>query len=1034
MKISKSIKKIISFTITIALFLCALTGLVNIKLPAYAEGETGISSVSVPNKNFDSSSGGASQPYSPSGFVPTVDEKNANVTAGVINLDNNETYSGKYKRNPLASEDYVLMISSTDEDGATHYANYGYKSENLITLDADSHYKITVDVLTSNNDGIGTFYLFDGEDHVFAKIDNISAENWTTYTFLISTNELESSSVKIGMYLQGMGTVLFDNISCDKLNSATMQKMLSTYKVDYKFIDKRENTLTTTTADALALKCVDVDYSNNVSSKTLVGKSADSNAFDGNNTKAIKIENSASSYVKYATEDNFFTFKQNYIYKVGVTAKGVGLSSTANLQLVQTNLKEDETENNSSSLSITSSTATGLNNGYTQYLFYVRTGVTGSTNYKLEISLGSSSSPVSGAVYLTEISVGKVDYQTYSSASTSSSRAKLDLLSGQVITDNDIMLNNGNFNGIEIASGKDTFPANPSNWSVSTGNNKQYYGVVNTTQFDELNSLDLDNVVNPGDPGLSKIPGNNNILMMYNSTADKLAYTSESKSLTAKSYYKFSVDVNTQNLGYLTLSLITNINGNEFNLISRDVNTHGAWQTVEFYVYAGYQDLDVSLKAELISTSYAYAYLDNAMFNFEFAEATRGDIFNNLVETEIKFKLDLSKFVNADNKLFSNPEVDNVTTGYVNVSNSDAIKNLVEPDNMNSFKKLEGDTDIIYIRALDDSVYSLTSNLGFGLKANSYYEIKVSLFTQNLQSIEGKKVYGATIRLSGFDDAFNNVYSDNEWTTYTFLLNPSADVTSYLTLGIGSDGYPTTGDAFFGKIEFNDSLTKDDFDNAMLSAVTKKFSQTQTTNDDETADTTTPSENNQGVDTTTLLYQISTLIFVAAIIIAVVGVLLRKVKWKKFSKKTKNDYDRQTTVSKQYYDRIATAKIEKDYRELNKELENLTNERTSYEENYKADISKLRQLKIKRADAAEIAKLERDMKKNQRVSAQIGVRIKSVQSEMEFIKTDGYKNDLMKKMQQEAKLQPAESATPAKETTTTAKTTPKQKSKPKTKK
>ena len=61
-------------------------------------------------------------------------------------------------------------------------------------------------------------------------------------------------------------------------------------------------------------------------------------------------------------------------------------------------------------------------------------------------------------------------------------------------------------------------------------------------------------------------------------------------------------------------------------------------------------------------------------------------------------------------------------------------------------------------------------------------------------------------------------------------------------------------------------------------------------------------------------------------------------------------------------------------------------------------MSSLRQLKIKRAPASEIAKLEKDMKQNQKHSAQIGSSIRSVELEIDFTNSNEYIKQVVKKL------------------------------------
>ena len=112
-------------------------------------------------------------------------------------------------------------------------------------------------------------------------------------------------------------------------------------------------------------------------------------------------------------------------------------------------------------------------------------------------------------------------------------------------------------------------------------------------------------------------------------------------------------------------------------------------------------------------------------------------------------------------------------------------------------------------------------------------------------------------------------------------------------------------------------------------------------------------------------------------------------------------YDRNKTVSVQYYTRKATTMREEKIRELNADLEKISSQRKTYEDEYKQNLTKLREMKIKRANPAEIAKLEKDMKKNQKLSASLGVTANKIANELEYAKTDAYLNSLIKKLQRE---------------------------------
>ena len=77
--------------------------------------------------------------------------------------------------------------------------------------------------------------------------------------------------------------------------------------------------------------------------------------------------------------------------------------------------------------------------------------------------------------------------------------------------------------------------------------------------------------------------------------------------------------------------------------------------------------------------------------------------------------------------------------------------------------------------------------------------------------------------------------------------------------------------------------------------------------------------------------------------------------------------------------------------------------KTNYiaEEEYKSYLSKIREMKIKRANAIEVSKAEKEMKKCQKTSAQIGIALNRLQGEIDYVKTDVYLKAILRKLAQE---------------------------------
>ena len=260
------------------------------------------------------------------------------------------------------------------------------------------------------------------------------------------------------------------------------------------------------------------------------------------------------------------------------------------------------------------------------------------------------------------------------------------------------------------------------------------------------------------------------------------------------------------------------------------------------------------------------------------------------------------------------------------------------------------------------------------------------------------KEFGLGLALENFEGSFKKLNTETEtengWKTYKFYINPTDATTSTLQIIFGNSTADLKGDAFIGDISIEEVESKDfitkSTDNALLLTTPK-------TNDSNTDDNTKTDDKTKSNNTAWII-AIPTILTGLAIILAVVGVTLRKVKFKKRVKKTKNAYDRNSKQSQQIYMRKATTMREERLRELNKQLETLQAERAQYEEQYKKDLSTLRQLKIKRAPANEISKLEKDMKLNQKHSSQIGSSIRNIELEIEYTNSNDYIQQAVKKL------------------------------------
>ncbi len=1013
----KSIKNIFCYLIAFVLASFGCISLLNLYRPKLApvKAVTGESTINVPNGNFKDSPS-ATYPFSSSSYkkyiynTEVTSSIDPNVTAGIINLNDldDEDFAYKLKDIPTDVDDYALMIDSEDYEHDRYLTtNFGYRTSQAISLSAGKNYLISLDAYTLQNEGIASIYLYNGSE-VFASFKNVKSPNhWNSYNFFIKTNNNESLSLVLGMYLEGAGTVLFDNISCKEYNDNLYNNMLSSALSNKKEIDLVDNIIAEYTVNN-EKQLVNINDSTDYSGFTQVdfveGKS-DINytsldyatISDGEYNSALLLQNIKDTYVKYSTKDDFFTFEQGKVYKVSVRARlqsnSGSFTGKATMSLVQT----DKDKNNNITTTLTTATSSTINNNFAEYTFFVNSHPTEDSHYKFEFALGDSETLTSGKLYISNISVNKTNYSQFDSASTDS---KVNLATDSIYSSSNIMIDNGTFDGFKVTDYNSIYPATPIDWTVTTGSNTQNYGVVNSDSnvFPDLG------ITRPYASG-----ENNNVLLMQNTTADKLIYKSNSKSLSANTYHKFQLNVKTINAD-AKISLVTTVDSKEVTLSSLVIHSTD-WKQASLYLHTGYEtSLSVAVKVELITEGAGYAYIDEVRFDYPDTSKTLEDQYNLASNVDnLSIKTDLSDLLSTPNTtpwssttFFNGTGSNNVDFGIIPTNNDQALtESVIEASDLHNFKKVS--SNVLGIR-LTNGYYSAKANLAYQMESSEdkYYKISVSVFTKYLEYelAEDEELVAVSIGLSNYEEKFTGIESNGDWTTYTFYIDPNTAGASYLTLSLGSEDQTISGVAFFGDVKF-ESIDKTTFDNEtavdndnilVLETVIEEDAE-------EDKDDTTSSEDNNS----NWYYAIPTIVFALSIVIAVVGVSARKLKKskKKSIKKTKNNYDRNSTVSKQFYMRKATTIRENKLNELDKDLARLSEERAQYEIDYKQNMSKLRDMKIHRADARDIANLEHSMKKAQKRSAAIGVAINNIEMEIQYIKTDSYLNSLMKKLARE---------------------------------
>jgi len=976
MKTNKKIKNLLCYIVAIMLAIVAQIGIVKIQdrneFPIYSANEYLVKSVpngSFANKDSDNQ---------PKEFTASI--KNTSIDARVVDTTDTELIE-KYKNIDRTSDLYdsnVLLINGEDK-----ICNFGYTMNSAINLNKDATYMISVDVYTVN----GNAYLeLTNNDKVISSISGISADNWTTYYFFVKTNDVEDMDIKLGMFLRNSsGAVMFDNVIVREINNNTLKNSylendkISDYR--YKVINNNDTLINSYPAENITWK-KEVEYGKNLTTSSSILNT------DGKYAYAYKITNSSETYAKFETTsfgaDEYLTFTQNNTYKVDLNVKVENLTGDVKLKLVQVVDEEETGVDAEIKISNNTASSNSITNNYKNYAFYIKSSPKDVAKYKLVVEFGTSDSKSAGSVYISAIETSKITTSVYSASSSDTNAKQIDLTAN--IKDHSTLLKNGSFNFSEVTDYNKQYPAKVSDWEITTGESTQLYGVINTSEEEFAKIPSGYNIYNPMDLRNDQVALNNNVLMLHNVNGDTISATSSAKTgLAVNSIHKFQAMIQTHN-SPATVSLVTKKDGKEIVLTSATVQEGLTWNKVELFVKVGNQPLDISIKVTLDSDKWATAFIDDV----------RCDYYSQPTEDEFKIaenKVDLSKLISADKHFFNSEANENVDIKIIEVESN--------PTGDENFYYIPDDYVIEINASLNETHHKITSNLGFKLNSGTKYKISVDVYTKNLEtSNEDKENLGAQIKLTSFDETFKAIESDGIWTTYTFYINPDNTTTTYLELCLGDQDILFTGNVYFGNIQFVESVSDSEFNSVTESEFTKVLSKTIVKDEDNKEDTTTEDEEDAEVN---WFYLASSMIFGLALIICVIGVALKKIRWKKHTKKSKNAYDRNKTVSKQYYMRKATTLRENKLHELEKDLETLQNERIKFEEDYKHDLTRLRELKIKRGSASEIKNLEKDMKKNQKLSANIGITINKVKAEIDYVKTDAYIAATVRKLSTQAR-------------------------------
>ena len=924
------------------------------------------------NSDFSStSSQGTGQPLKPSNWTITADQ---NVNSGVISVKESDFKDVSYglsenpSRDDSVTSDYKILMFRSETLGKAEAVS----SE--VTLSKNSFYKVSIFVKTMEG-ALGSITAKFGDKIVdFASISTSinNASYWRTYTYYVATDTLATATATLTLRFgssasseaKTTGSVFFDNIittEIDENTFANAQEDSYTKKVSFL----QRNTLTGITngdfeSDLTGWKRKDTSTKNHFESMSTeaitqtIQKEFDvetenialTNA--QNNTKSLLLLNNETDTKKIATtSENTFKIKQFGLYQITLLYKTGNLSGTGlNVKIYD---KDYDSENSSSNdyyveqTNLTGSDGLDNYNGFSLLSFCVKGDAQEDKEVLMEISLGEGT----GWAIVDDIKMFPIVTSEYSSTNALDYTKNLSTAGS---------LSNEGFDLVTIEdqsqSDGGVYPATPSNWTFVGDNNGNKSGVIrlNSSVF----ATDSASYGSPTNPGFDKsyktelsdnaTNWNDNVLMIRNTSSDKVYYQSEKTTISANTassttYTRFTIGVKAVDGNKAFIRLVdsnNNVLGKFENITTDDAkNLTNGWAKYTIYVKNGVSSQNVSIQLGSYSGS-DFVFFDNVILTKSISDEP-----TTLTGAKIVYvNLSTNGFANETGFSGQTKETTDYDFSYV--------KNITTRDEAT-------DSCVLAINNVPKTYQTLVSDYTYSLSADSYYEFSVWVKT-NFDTTNNSGDYGANIEIVSLDSDGNIVQNDentnkfvnivtnstenNGWVKYSIYVYAESAQNVKVCLGAGTEENPVYGNAYFDDLTVKE-INKEDYpakadDTTILSTIVE-----QTTEEDD-EDTTDDSSTTESAEINIWLL-ISSILLVIALILAIIGYWIRRIpKKKKEVKVDKETYNKEK-------DKVDESAIKKELKEqkaenlekLNSEIEELQQQynklKQEYEEKTKND-------------------------------------------------------------------------------------------------
>ncbi|MBQ8909365.1 MAG: hypothetical protein IJY90_03670 [Clostridia bacterium] len=718
-------------------------------------------------------------------------------------------------------------------------------------------------------------------------------------------------------------------------------------------------------------KALIIDYADFA---TTTGLSNIGNDLSYENDRALVMQTTSneysSSYVGLTSKQ--IQIKPHAAYKVSLKLKVADMTSGSfYLKLVENDYIYDiytETISDDSSADNYLSLGSGKTSGYTSNVsnnwtndyqtidFYVKGHSLYTSYVNLELWLGDQETGAVGCVVIDDINVEMVSDSEIDSANS------LTLTSNTESTS----ITNASFDAATSANSTLEYPLAATSWTAVKGDDYACESGVVYLDGNSYSQLGTGSVydlmyedkydwagINPGNSNSSNKPSN--VYMMFNRQNSYQSLQSPSFSLSGSEYYKVSFDYynqvyRTTNESKFKVEIVDN---NGITLFSQsDVQNLENWATMNIYLKANSsttQNIYVKIYfGEEGSKVGGMLYLDKFNFESSTQEAFESATFTTDT-TGFYTKLDLG--ADATNKVVGSSAYSFAATSMdSNYTDSEVAFGGVVSGNNTIYDITNDNDNLLVVTTTAAAKATLTSKFKKEFSANSYYKLTFSLATifnpeaENAATDEHDCKYGVTVKFDSFEEIVG-LTTDGTLKEYTiYFKTGDSSTTPTFEFTLNSDCDNTTGTAILTNLDF----TTSDEDTYLFERTQSSFNKTVFASEyvkaeeDEQPEETPDNEPETEADGSTAWLAASSIITGVAIIVAILGLVLKNVKIKKIEKIKTEVYDRRLNKNHELIMAQAQKLRDEEIENLIAARDCLENEKTELEEAHKQYMRNLR--------------------------------------------------------------------------------------------